>query len=184
MSSSAIAGMDTLPVPPLNKRALTATLLAGLIALIVYLPALRPPFFAEDPLDLGQVRYSTLDNFLTPNASDAGSGHRSAGVDVGHAGHGPLQTSSTDRRLVRGRWHLHQPGCHSIRTEFRRVTNSASAWRATYAGCRAGFHRRRHGQLITDRHGIVLPPTSSSGTYQIVSGVCGVDQTRIQTRSR
>jgi hypothetical protein len=60
----------TLPIPPGNKQILIAALLTGLITVIVYLPVLNMPFYAEDPLDLGQVRYSTLTDILTTNASD------------------------------------------------------------------------------------------------------------------
>ncbi len=37
------------------------------------------------------------------------------------------------------------------------------------------------GQPITDRHGVVLPPTLSSGTYQIVIGLYGPDGVRLKS---
>ena len=35
------------------------------------------------------------------------------------------------------------------------------------------------GQPIADRHGVVLPPTLTPGTYQIVSGLYGPDGVRL-----
>lgn len=62
--------MNVLNGPHAPARIWSTALLLALLTLALYLPILTMPFYAEDPLDLGQVRGSSLADILFTNASE------------------------------------------------------------------------------------------------------------------